>query len=153
MMPSALKRGCKSQRQRQAQNKTREAYNFRKDSRLSSNPPPPPPPPPFSFLLRKPGIHSFKYVANPIQNEKDHAHPDIENLSFFFFLSPLFFSFLFFSSPSQFLFFFLLFFSLNSLHFIHLQSRELPQSISDFPNSINTPLFPRSIAGHIYLFP
>ena len=101
----------------------------------------PPPPPPLlfllSFMLPKPGIHSFKSKGNPLQNERDHAHPDLENLSFFFFLSPLFFSFFFFSSPSRFLFFFFFFFlSLNSLHFVHLQSQELPQSISDFPSSI-----------------
>ena len=74
---------------------------------------PPPPPPDFfllSFLLPKPGIHSFKFVGNPLQNERDHAHPDLENLSFFFFLFPLFFSFFFFSSPSCFFFFFLLLF-------------------------------------------
>ena len=105
-MPSALKRGCKHQRQRQEQKKTGEAYNFR----TPPPPPPPPPPPLLSFLLPKPGIHSFKSVGNPLQNERDHAHPDLANLFFFFLFSSLFFSFFFFFySLSRFLFFFLLF--------------------------------------------
>ena len=147
-MPSALKRGYKHQRQRQAQKKTGEAYNFR-TCRIHGYPPPI-----FllSFLLPKPGIHSFKSIGNPLQNERDRAHPDLENLSFFFFLSPLFFSFNFFLLLHVFCSYFFFLFSLNSLHYVHLLSRELPQSVSDFPSSINTHIFPRSIVDHIYFF-
>ena len=105
---SALKRGCKHQRQRQAQMKTGEAYNFR-TCRIHDYLPTLP----FFilyFLLSKPSIHSFKSIENLLQNERDHAHLNLENLSFFFFLSHLFFSFIFFSSPSPFLFFFLPYF-------------------------------------------
>ena len=62
-------------------------------------------------MLPKLGIHSFKYLGNPLQNERDHTHSDLENHSFFFFLSSLLFSFFFFSSPSRFLFFFISFLS------------------------------------------
>ena len=113
MMPSALKRGFKHQRQRQVQKKIGEAYNF---CTCSPPPPPTPPPPPLfllSFFLPKLGIHFFKYVGNPLQNERDHAHPDLENLSFFFFLSPFFFSFLFFL-PLHFFFVFVFFFFFSS---------------------------------------
>ena len=102
--------------------------SYLKDSRLS-------PSPLFllSFMLPKSGIHSFKSVGSPLQNERDHAYPDLENF-FFLFFSALFFSFLFFFLLLHiFCSYFFFFFSLNSLHFVHLQSRELPQSVSDFP--------------------
>ena len=118
-MPSALKRGCKHQRQRQAQKKMGEAYIFHTCS---------PPIFPFDFLLPKLGIHSFKFVGSPLQNERDYAHPDLENLSFFFFLSPLFFS----------LFFFLLFFLL--LHIFC--SSFLPLFLSEL-----TPFCAPSVSG------
>ena len=93
-MCSALKQGWKHQRQRKCKRKWEKHITFVPVGFMEI-PPTPRPHPPFSFLLPKPGIHSFKSIGNPFQNERDHTYPNPENLSFFFFLSPLFFPFFF----------------------------------------------------------
>ena len=150
-MLSALKRSCKHQRQRQAQKKQEKHTMFIRVGFTTI--------PPFfllSFLPPKPGINSFKSLGNPLKNERDHSPPDLENLFFFLSFSFLLFLLFFLSHFSFTLHIFLLVFilhkHLSSLHFAHLQSLELPQSVSDFPSSINTPLFTSSKAGHINSF-
>ena len=87
-MSSALKRGCKHQRKRQAQKK-RERHTTLIPIGFTTIPL-------FfllSFLPPKPGIYSFKSLGNPLQNKRDNSHSDLENLSFFLFIFPFFFLF------------------------------------------------------------
>ena len=150
-MPSALKLGCKHQRQRQAQKKRKKHTTFIPVG-FTATPLCLP-----SFLPPKPSIHSLKALGNPLQNERDHSHPNLNNPSSVSFSSIFILLSLFFLSYLPFLLhiFLLVFFlhkHMSLLHFSHLHSRKPPQSVSNFPSSINTPLFMRSKAGHIYPF-
>ena len=143
-MPSALKLGCKHQRQRQAQKKREKHTRFILVG--------------FTDTPLLPSFFSASKTRYPLpQNFRKSSFNMRETTPTriwripppFLFPSfsppPLLFFSPFFIHSSRFFFpVFLLHKHLSSLHFTILQPRELTQSVSDFPSSKNTPLFMRS---------